>query len=376
MKNDIVIMASNDWNGFWYQRQQFASLFAQNGHRVIYINRTLQKWPTFKHFLQRFSLKLGSETLKNDIPEGVKVITPLWLPPSKMFRVINRLLIKSNFKKINLYKPVLITYVPTYNALDMIELLDFSKVVYINVHNFNADKVMKDVLISEKKLIQISDFLFADSLFNKVRVERLSVNKKIYMSPPGVDYNLFSRAYRGNESGNRNSLFYFGGVGPHLAIDLYNALSKQIKVVFVGKVDPSIKDLLDPRIEVRPAVEKHKLPQVLYEADMIGIFYKQSPYIDGVIPAKFFECLSTGKPILVSGLKEVSKYKDVVFEVEPTLSFVMSLINDLKNRYTQLHIEKQREIAKDADWSRRFNNLYSIIMSDYQFDNNENYEIN
>ena len=52
-KKNVVIFANNDWNEYWYQRQQYAIYFASLNFNVFYINRTLQRLPNLSHLYRR-----------------------------------------------------------------------------------------------------------------------------------------------------------------------------------------------------------------------------------------------------------------------------------------------------------------------------------
>lgn len=356
---DIMIISSNDWNSLWYQSQQLAINFASLGCRVFYLNRTLQRFPTIRHFKGRFYKK--SELYNNKIKKNIYVITPLLLPPFKVLRPINRLLIRRILSSFDISSPLLITYVPTYNTIDIIDIVKPSRIAYVNVHNFDSDKVIKDVIKAERELIKKSDVLFADSYYNKSRLSKLSNNRKIYLSPPGVCYNLFHGSFRGDEATRCKTIYYFGGIGPHLDLPLYNALGEKYKVIFIGVVNPIIRDKISSNIEIRPPVENSKLPKILCDSDILSIFYKDSSYIRGVIPAKFFECLATGKPVLVSGLEEAKPYLDVVYDVEGSVRKALSIIRKLSETETVTRIKKKNKIAREADWSKRFSNFLMNI---------------
>lgn len=357
----VVIVANNDWDGFWYQRQQFACGFASLGSRVFYLNRTLQKLPTIRHFKERFFYKKSKLYNKNTIEKNIYVITALLFPPFKLLRPINRLLIKKVLSSFDISSPLLITYVPTYNTIDIIDIIKPSRVVYVNVHNYDSDKVIKDVIKAEKELIKKSDVLFTDSHYNMKRLIRLSNKREVFRSLPGVSYKLFSNAFRGDEVIRRQTIYYYGGIGPHLDFSLYNALAEEFKVIFIGVVDPAIRYKISSNVEIRPPVENLKLPKILRDSDILALFYKNSSYIQGVIPAKFFECLATGKPVLVSGLKEVKPYLDIVYDVGGSVSKALNIIRKLPETETFNRLTKKNKIAREADWSKRFKTFIEQI---------------
>jgi hypothetical protein len=352
--NDVVIVGNNDWHAFWFQRQQFASEFASLGSKVFYVNRTLQRLPTINHFIRRFFKNKNRGYLTNVVPTNVNIITPYCLPPLKILRPINRQIMKRSISSLNIVSPLLIAYVPSYNTIDLIKLIKPFKIAYINVHNYDYDTIVNDVLLAEKELIHTADVLLADSAFNMKRLSRLSGNRQIFPSLPGVNYDHFRQACRGDEAKRRKSIYYFGGIGPHLDFDLYGSLAQKYKVVFVGVIDPVIRRMLPLNIEILAPVSNLELPEILKDADILAIFYKNTPYTRGVIPAKFFECLASGKPLLVSGLSEAGPYLDIVYDVQASYTKALQVIEELPETETPERLSRRDKIAKEADWSSRF----------------------
>jgi len=361
---DVLFVSSNDWDHFWYQRQEFATRFARAGHRVFYFNRTLQRWPTLHHFKTRF-LGAGRGTRpRNPRPEGLRVVTPLWLPPMRYLRFVNRRLIRRTAAPLGVESPVLIAGVPTYNTLDLIDRVRPVRVVYVNVHNYDGAVVVSHLRDAERELAQRADLLFADSEVNARRLEGLSGGRVVHRSPPGVDYAAFRRARRGDEAERRRTLYYYGGIGPHLDLELYGALAERLRVVFVGLVDPAVRGRVPANIEVRPPVTHRELPEALREADALGIFYRRSEYIRGVMPAKFFECAATGKPLLLAGVAEAEAWRDAVYVVDGSPDEVLALVEALAETETPERLGRRDALARDADWEARFRRFSGLVLGE------------
>jgi len=360
---NIFMVTSNYWNGIEYQRHYLARQFAKHGFSVMFIERSPHRWPKFglKDILE-WILKSGqaSSHIAKTIPKGINIIKPRFLPPARWLRPINREIIKNKLSKLHfkgknlLNKTILITYVPSYNSIDLINLIKPCVVAYVNIHNYEETIVMPDLLRAEREIIRLSDVLFADSTFNIKRLVHLSNRRNIFPSLPGVDYKHFRQANRRYEDKRRKTIYYFGGIGPHLDFFLYGNLATKYNVVFVGVVNPVVRRKIPLNIEIRSLVANSELPEILKDADILAIFYKDSPYIRGVIPAKFFECLATGKPLLVSGLSEAEPYLDIVYDVQGSEKKAFEIIQTLSETETPKRLSKRDKIAKEADWTRRF----------------------
>ena len=118
---------------------------------------------------------------------------------------------------------------------------------------------------------------------------------------------------------------------------------------------------MDPRIRVLPPVPNHKLPKLLHEMDILTILYQRSEYIDGVIPAKFFECIATGKPVLVSGLEEAKPYSDCVYDTFNNPETALQIIADLDKTQHMNRVNRQFEVGRSADFDARFAFVKNLI---------------
>jgi len=361
---DILFVASTDWDGLWFQRQELAQRFALKGHRVFYFNRTLQRWPKFHHFRMRFVDPVMNKILSNPRPENLQVITPIWMPPINCLRFLNRRLIRRTFAPLDIQSPVLITDVPTYNTLDGIDFICPSKIVYLNVHNYDdCAWVLPEVIDSEKLLIQRADVLFGDSAFHVERLKRISNGRKVFQSLPGVNYPKFRRAFRGDEAQRRTSICFFGNIQSSIHLDLFGKMSARYKVIFIGQVSDEIRNPIPEKIEIRPPVCLDELTHQLKEMDILGLFYRKNRFNRGVIPAKLFECMATRKPVLVCGLPEMEYYQNAIYDFGGSEEEAVQIIEDLPETETSGRLAKRDEIARDADWSNRFKKFSDTIFS-------------
>jgi glycosyltransferase involved in cell wall biosynthesis len=239
-----------------------------------------------------------------------------------------------------------------------------SKICYINTHVYDADpSCPKDLLRAEREIVGKADVLMADSSHNVGRLEGYNPNISVSRAMPGVAVSRFASAFRGDEAEKRNHFLFFGDIGRHLDIDLYNQLAVNHQVTFVGIVDKSIIRDISEKIDVRPPVAPSELPLVLREADILTIFYKPSSYVSGIIPAKFFECLATGKPVFISGLPETNRYKEAIYNIDDGFDKATEYIQNLPELETEKRRNARALAARDADWENRFQQFSKRIFS-------------
>lgn len=357
----VVMVTTNYWRGIEYFGHHFSRYAAAEGCRTIFVERSPQRWP--KLLGRDFSEWLGGTGQgapsigAKPVPERMEIFTPRWLPPSRWLRPLNRFIVQRDCARIRISHnepAVVIFFPPTFNSLELLGCLNVKASAYINYFNYEHDGIMRDVLRSERHLIPRCDGLFAASEFCRERVRNLASDRTVYLCPHGVDYLRFSRAYRGDEPKRARTIYYFGGIGPHMDLDVYNSLAKRgYEVVMIGVVDPLVRTQVDPKIRLMPPVSNDVLPELLKKADVLLIAYRDNEYMRGVFPAKFFECLATGKPILYSGLRELDRYSDIVYNVAPGRSGISTVLAGLVDSENPGRIQARRDVAAAADWRLR-----------------------
>jgi glycosyltransferase involved in cell wall biosynthesis len=378
----IILLTTHTWNGLQYFAHHLSRFLVASGFRVVFVEKTPQRWPNnlFLDFFNWFRKRKHQSTSDEFYKNMPHIVSPKWLPPSRFLGAINRILVKKDVSKINKLlntteHPIVIFFPPTYNTLNFILEIKPVATAYINNFNYNADNVMKDLLRSETELLSYCDALFGLNTFCANRLRLLDPTREIFQCPPGVDYELFHKAYRGDEIENCRSVYYFGGIGPHLDFEIFDALAEAgIRVVMDGEVDPSIKNKLNKKFEIRLPTPHNKLPELLRDADCLIIAYRSSEYMNGVFPAKFFECLATGKPLIVSGLPELKPYYDIIYDVESSGAKAVEVIKSLPFTETAERKIKRENVAKSADWSSRF--LDFFLAFNEQNINNVNINLN
>ncbi|MFA6582913.1 MAG: hypothetical protein WCS77_01335, partial [Elusimicrobiaceae bacterium] len=313
--SSVVILADSYWDSLTYHAQNMATEFLRHNYPVYFIERLPQRMPRMRFSdLKQWLFKkgYGNDTIINPRPSNLTVLGFRSLPPARWLRTLNRAILRKAFaphlQKLRNSTVLLISYAPTYTQIDIASIIKPSETVYVSVHNYDASTVLPDLLKAELEIINSRAILAADSDFNAKRLKRLDThNKVVYRLAPGVDYNLFKTASTGKPT-HYKKLYYFGGIGNHLNLEIYNTLAQTLDVTFIGVIDENVKPYISQKIKLLLPVPVRELPSLIAPADMLGIFYKKSPYIDGVIPAKFFECLATTKPLLVSGMEETKQY--------------------------------------------------------------------
>lgn len=369
MSKIVVILSEIDWDYLWQRHQIFATQYAKNGCRVYYINRLGMRYPkiselgyVFKRLISYFGRSKISEA--KSTTNDVKIVSPIFLPgDSYIERLINKLIFVPLFKKkINFDGEIIFhVYQPTATTLDILDGIKDKKVLYDCVQNFqdHPSKTGKTELY-EKRLITESNVMITDSeyLYNK----NLRFKPELIRIPPGVDFEHFSQTYRGDELKKLKNILYYGHVRGDLDFDLINniANSPQYSLTIVGTIADTIKNKLSTNIKIIGKKSYEELPMFIKEADILLLPYAINNFTQAIIPAKFYECLATGKPIIATGLQDVYQYKDYINIVDNqnSIDFIFDNMSQFENLDKKIFRQK---IGSENSWKGRFEKFYSAL---------------
>lgn len=139
---------------------------------------------------------------------------------------------------------------------------------------------------------------------------------------------------------NKTIIMFFGSVRKHKGIDtIVQALDamehKNILFLIVG-VDTEAKKIIPERsyIKTLPTQDFQTLPTILAMADLVVLPQKNSPSTVGQVPAKVFDAMALGKPIIasdVSDLPLILKDCGLIFKVEDSIDLQKKIIFVLEN---------------------------------------------
>jgi len=381
LKNKVIICISPiDWE-FLRQRHQIIMQFlAQNGNRVFYIEninpRLNLNLSVLPKILKRFRKILpGANSKKTKLVPNLTVITPFVLPfRNKLADFINKkIFIKLLYfllKVRGINKPIVWTYLATPAALELISEITPQFLVYDCVFDIAAHPdYPKDTVNYEKKLIKSADLVFTDNslLFKRCR----QINPETYLVQPGVDFNLFSNSKETPEpkvfkSINKPRICFFGGIDAiRIDLDLIKYIAEKMpdwNIVLFGpviKTDVSILKLRN--IFLMGTLEHKELPSYLRNVDVLILPYKIIPFSESIFPAKFFECLATGKPIVSTPLQELISFPEDVIKIASTKEdFVLAIEKSLRQAEHN-EINKRLNLARENSWAKRLTLIQSIM---------------
>ena len=358
---NVIIISNIEWK-FLKQRHQFFALnYAKKGINVVFVESSPKRNPNFSD-IPRIIRRIKEQFVKTDSKKqsdtnGVKVLTPLVFPSTNtFFNILNKMLpLRLLTKKINRQKvsgkTSIICYLPSETTLHLVRNIDHDVCVYDCVSNFSAVSGMPyNIEFLESKLIQMSDFCMFDCDF--LLKKHHNKSKDSYLIPPGVNFSNFDLNLNIKKI---KKVVYFGLFSDKIDIAILEELTKAFEVDVIGEMRVKSPGVNFNKI-FKP-MPNNQLPAYIKNYDAIIIPYIKSEFMNGVIPAKFFECLATGLPLFVTDIPSFREYSNLVtiIDKDNIVSCMSAYVDDENNRLLRI------QTAKENDWENKTQKVLDII---------------
>lgn len=379
----IVCLSTIDWSFLWQGHQEIMSRFAQGGNRVVFVENTgvrSVRWPDAPRIVDRairYLAQLGGA--RRTPMKDVTVIAPILLPfpRSRLARYLNeRLLLPrlaAAIKRLSPDDPVVFTYLPTPNAVRLIELLrgPRSVVVYYCVADFRAlSDLGADLDDSERRLASQADLVFVQGPEFARRFA--PVNSRVHQFRAGVNTDVFDPEAAGSPPPEvvdlpRPVVGYSGGLHRHVDFGLLRRVARSIpsgSVVLVGPIQADPGALREePNVHFLGGRSLRELARVVQTFDVGLVPYVRTPYTETVYPTKLLEYLAMGRPAVATDLPEVRALglPELALRIaEDADAFVEAVHAALADGGTAAAAERRR-LAKERDWENVVRAMAELI---------------
>ncbi len=385
---DVVILSSTSWDLVWEANHEIATRLAQAGNRVFYVEHMGFRTPSLRKMNRVFSyaarwIRSARSLGVRQVADGLYVCTPVALPPfgGRLRSWLNRhlllRLIDSARRRLGMHAPVILTWVPTDSAFDLIRMMRTpdSRLILYCVEDYakivSAPERLREV---ETALLQEADLVLASTESLADWCGRW--NPHTMLMNHGVDVAAFSDRAPGAVPSELEHLDgpiigYVGGL--HHAVD-YDLLREAIAAtpewnwVFVGPYR-------DPRASLpgtgnvrhtgwRPHGEVSRYVRAF---DVCIIPYREDGATDAVLPTKLYEYLAAGKPVVSTRLRALERLRkdDPVFTTCPANApeFVAAIRDALTDPGDAIVIHRRRAVAGRNDWSVRMEQISDAILN-------------
>ncbi len=392
---DVILISSIEWDFNWQGHQEIASRLARAGNRVLYVENMGVRAPNL-HDVGRVAQRVThwAQSLPGggvrEVAPNLYVCSPLILPPfgGRLRHQVNRRVLLPMLlrvvKNLRFDPSVIWTFLPTDTVASLVSMLRTPRgvVVYYCIADF-AGLVPRprDILKSERTIIEMSDVLFAQGQ-QLAEHCALGGRKRVDIFPFGVNLNRFTSSNGNGASADaagetpewmaelpRPVIGYVGGIHKFFDVEMLAEMARarpEWSWVLVGPLQTSPRELRRIRNVYLAGPKPHEeLPDYIRGFDVGIVPYVSNGYTATVVPTKINEYLAMGKPVVSTDLPEVSTFNGqhgvLITSPNRPEEFVASIERALLCTGEEAVVARRRKVAALNDWEERSERMCEIV---------------
>jgi hypothetical protein len=374
----VLVISNIPWDFVWQRHQTMAALWAREGNVVFCelpgIRRV--RWADASRVLSRLQRLFFGESQRGErvgVPAHVEVLRPLILPATNaLFCAFNRLQLRrllARNARLREGVGLVITYSTSRTALNLLAAVPHRQLVYDCTDDWLAvEGIPRFLAEDERKLLSQADLTLVPS--ETLRDRKSAWARHCVRLPHGAFVERFACADRVAPTDGRLTLLYFGHLHrQHLDFELIGQIAvgrPYWRIILVGPV--KTPHLFPANVQLVGQQVHDQLRVFAEQSDVLILPYVMNRYTAAVMPAKTYECLATGRPVvsaplpgLVAELSEVFRFATGV--VEWVSQIEQSILTDTAERRT-----RRRLLAQANSWDARFIELKRLLAKPVQRD--------
>lgn len=362
----VLFLSSVTWDFVWQRHQTLAELWSKEAD-VDFVElpglRGLN-WRDAGRLVKRlWRLAWGGPRRKiacNNPTGSLRLFKPWVLPPTNwLFCTINSWSVALYFginPTLGKHYDLVLAYPPTRSVLQWLARSSYGKLVYDCTDDFTeVVNVARDLVETERLLLGMADLTIVSS--RVLTEKKRPYARALVLVPHGVLFERFAcvsleRKKRKTEL----TLLYYGHLHrQHLDFEALEGLARENpgwRLILVGPVKSMHR--WPTNVSLRGQVEHGQLHKVIEEADVLLLPYTLNEYTKAVMPAKSYECLATGLPIVSTPLPMlVEHFSGIIWFVSPSESWADCIKRAIAED-NQGAAQKRISLASENSWQRRF----------------------
>jgi len=365
---DIFVWPVIDWHGRWQRPQQIVSRLADRGHRIFYFSPVF--CPSSRQNYSR-SIKI-TDAGPNIHLIQLPLSTPLniyqnRLSPDHIRQLLTAIqIIKTKFA---IDHSVSIVHQPFWYPLA--SALPDTKLIYdcMDEHSgFSTNHTHQSEL--EEQLLRSADLVITSSA--SLQQKATKYNSQVTLIRNGSDPQYFADLPVCQESMIKKPIIgYYGAISDWFDIELVAAAARHYpdySFVLIGHTYGADVSLLKKLSNVYLLGEKkyQDLPSYLSCFDVCLIPFKINSLTLATNPVKFYEYISSGKPVVSTALPELNLHQDICYLSRSHAEFIAN-IDLARHESDKAIIAKRKAIALANSWQSRVGdyekNIFSLFPS-------------
>jgi glycosyltransferase involved in cell wall biosynthesis len=371
-KNVLVVFPVIPWEFRWQRPQQLVSRFAEHGYTVIFVNMTLT--PKGSRYLNNAEalkdVKLGK--LREHVFEvHLSTLDKINVYQDRIRGGDLNNLAQGLLSVLRELEPSSVTYLVQFPGWGQLANVARSRLGGTLVFDCMDDHAgfsnnATEVIKRETKLMESADLVVTSSA--KLHEKALAFNDNSILVRNGTDFEMFHTltpngkldqmkhpiiGYHGAISewfdpgvvqrcAEKHPEWNFVLIGSTLGCEV-NGLKKLTNVHLLGEMP--YKDL----------------PGYLHYFDACIIPFKVCELTLATNPVKFYEYISSGKPVVSVKLPEMVQYADICYLYEGDEEFEKGILAALAERDERLKAERI-DVARKSSWDQRFQDIHEHLL--------------
>jgi glycosyltransferase involved in cell wall biosynthesis len=364
----VLVISNVAWDFVWQRHQTIALLFA--GERdVIYCEIPGVRGVGLADLGRIFRrLRTMRRPTATTLPPRLRLLRPFVLPATNaLFCAFN----DWQMKRLVAREPALragvdliFNYSVARTALQLIARVPHQRLVFDCTDDLPAVRGVPAFFADdERRLLQQADLTLVPGRVLEERKGPLA--RRCVRLPHGALVERFQLPPKPAPTDGRLTLLYYGHLhSQHLDFALLDGLARarpQWRIILVG---PVVTPHVFPANVELPGQQPHEaLRDFAAQADVLLLPYVLNHYTQAVLPAKTYECLATGRPVVATPLPELQA------ELSGSLSFAtgaedwVRAIEAAVATDTAAARQARTAIAAANSWSARFEQLRALLGS-------------
>lgn len=362
-KYEVIFFSIINWE-FRYQRpQHIATRFANNGHRVFYISVDLRRQNSY--VIRQLSDNVYEITLP--FTENAAIYNAAI---DKGFDTLT-LALDSLFKDFRIQESIAFVEFPLwYPLVKYLKDSHNTKVIFDCLDDFSGFRgVRKDIDEVEKLLLESSHFCITTS--RKLYEQHKNECDNIAIVGNATEFRHFNDPPANDllKDIKKPIIGYYGAIAEWFDTETVEYIASQRpewSIVLIGHSFGSDMHRLKKFKNIHLLGEKPyaELPKYLYWFHVCIIPFKLIELILSTNPVKFYEFISSGKPVVSARLPELLPFSDLVYLAHDKEEFLKNIDVALKEDDDDL-VRRRIGFAKANDWDGRYQEINEYIKSTF-----------
>jgi len=364
----VLVISNVAWDSIWQRHQTIAELFAR-GRDVIFCEIPGVRavgWADLGRVFRR--LRALRQPAPADLPPRLRLLRPFVLPATNAwfcaFNDWQMQRLVAGEPALGAGVELIFNYPVARTALQLIARVPHRRLVFDCTDDLPAVRGVPAFFADdEKRLLQQADLTLVPS---RVLAERKApLARRCVRLPHGALVERFLLPPKPAPADGRLTLLYYGHLHrQHLDFAMLDALARarpRWRVILVG---PVVTPHAWPANVELPGRQPHgQLRDFAAQADVLLLPYAINHYTQAVSPAKTYECLATGRPVVAAPLPEL------LAELSGHLRFAIEA--DAWVRAVELAVAADTPAAREArvavaranSWAARFAELQALLQA-------------